>query len=147
MYNRSGQQGEARMKKYMKNKAAPYRKRQNETRDCSVIAVAIVARMTYKEAHTAMKEAGRRDKRGAHTHTSVYAIRKAGFSVKEVKNMKQKNGSKYTPKTIGKKFKKGYYICVVDGHIFAVVNGIVEDWTDGRQHHITDAYKVVRTRK
>ncbi len=135
------------MKKYMKNKTAPFRAKQNERRDCSVIAMAIVARMTYKEAHAAMQEAGRRNGRGAHTYVSVAAIRKAGFSVEPVKNMKQKNGSKYTPKTIGKKLKTGYYICTAYGHIFAVVNGVVEDWTDGRQHHITKAYKVVRTRK
>jgi len=135
------------MKKYTKHSNAAYRKTQNETMDCGVIAMAIVARMTYKEAHHATTDVGRRHKRGMRTSMLVKAIRNEGFTVEPVPKMVQKNGCKYTPKTIGKKLKNGYYLCVTTSHFFAVVNGTVEDWTNGRRHHVMYAYKVVRTRK
>ncbi len=73
-------------------------------------------------------------------------IREMGFKLEFVSNLRQKSGSRYTPKTIGDRLKRGYYLCHCKGHIFAVVNGVVEDWTQGRQHRITTAYKVTRAR-
>ncbi len=134
------------MKKYLKQKSARCRKVLNETNDCGVISTAIVARMTYKAAHALMALYGRPAKRGSYGHDQRMAIQSQGFTVEQVKNDRQKSGSKYTPKTIGEKCKRGYYLCYCNGHVFAVVNGIVEDWTDGRQHHITAIYKIVRTR-
>jgi len=131
----------------MKRKNAPIRKRLDETNDCSVIALSIVGRMTYKKAHELCKANGRIHRKGMFTHQTVNMLRNLGFTVERVKNLKQENGSKFTPKTIGNKLKTGYYLCAVRAHIFAVVNGDVEDWSEGRQHHIVDAYKVTRTRK
>lgn len=134
------------MKRYLKHKNSPARTRMNEKNDCAVIALSIVMRTTYKKAHEICTATGRRRGQGTHTRQTFNAIRAAGFSVEPVKRMVQKNGCKYTPKTVGNKLKKGYYLCFCRGHVFAVVNGDVEDWTEGRQHRITQAYKVVRKR-
>jgi len=134
------------MKRYQKAKNTVHRKQNKETNDCSVIATSIVCRTTYKKAHAACAARGRKQGRGMHTPTIVAVVRSMGFSVEPVKRLKQKNGSKFTPKTIGDKLKRGYYLCFCRGHVFAVVNGDVEDWTEGRKHFITEAYKVVRTR-
>jgi len=122
------------------------RKRLNEKNDCAVIALSIVMRTTYKEAHTICAMAGRRVRGKTYTRQTFNAIQEAGFALEPVKRLKQKNGSLYTPKTIGDKLKKGYYLCFCRGHVFAVVNGDVEDWTEGRQHRITEAWRVVRKR-
>ena len=134
------------MKRFMKAKATRHRKSNKETNDCSVIAVSIVARTTYKASHAACNANGRRNKKGMYTGSIIATVRSLGFSVEPVKRLTQKNGSKFTPKTIGDKLKKGYFLCFCNGHVFAMVNGDVEDWTNGRQHHIKEAYKVVRTR-
>ncbi len=134
------------MKRYMKAKKTIHRKQNNETNDCSVIAVSIVARTTYKAAHVACQASGRTNRRGLCQQGIVHAIRSLGLTVERMQDVRQKNGSKFTPKTIGNKLKRGYYICFVNNHVFAMVNGDVEDWTQGRKHHITDVYKVVRKR-
>jgi len=134
------------MKRYQKAKNTVHRKKQDEKNDCSVIATSIVCRTTYKEAHAACAAHGRKSKQGMYTSSILKAIRSLGFSVEPVKRLKQKNGSRFTPKTIGDKLKRGYYICSCNDHVFAVVNGDVEDWTEGRKHYINEAYKIVRTR-
>jgi len=134
------------MKRYLKHKNSQARTQLQEKNDCAVIALSIVMRSTYKEAHQLCASIGRKNRRGTHTRQTFHAIRAAGFKLEPVKRMVQKNGCKYTPKTIGDKLKRGYYLCFCRGHVFAVVNGDVEDWTEGRQHRITSAYKVVRTR-
>jgi hypothetical protein len=38
---------------------------------------------------------------------------------------------------------KGRYICMVRGHVAAVVDGQVIDWSDGRRHQVKEVYEVV----
>jgi len=132
------------MKRFEKIKKSRYRKKLNETNDCVVIAVAIAARMTYEKAHGICEYQGRKIGKGIATEYVLQHLEKIGFKVEKVKNLVQKNGSRYTPKTIGERLKRGYYIVRKNSHAIAVVNGTVEDWTNGRQHHIKDAYKITR---
>ena len=134
------------MKRFEKIKKARFRKKLNETNDCVVIAIAIAARMTYEKAHGICQYQGRKNGKGIVTTYALEHLEKMGFNVEKVKNLRQKNGSRYTPKTIGNKLKRGYYIVRKKTHAFAVVNGTVEDWTSGRQHHIKDAFKITRKR-
>jgi hypothetical protein len=132
--------------KYTTLRNSRYRKQQNETNDCSVFAIAIACRLTYKKAHEVMSMFGRRNRKGVDTFTILRAAQYLGFDLAPVKNLKQKTGSAYTPKSIGKKLKTGYHLAFVHGHVLGVVNGTVYDWTDGRQHRIKEAYKVTRKR-
>ncbi len=134
------------MKRYSKACNTRYRKANKETNDCGVIAMSIVCRTTYKAAHKALQRNGRKQRNGATTYELLGAVVNHGFKIEGVKKLKQKNGSRYTPKTIGDKLNRGYYLCFCNNHVFAVVNGDVEDWTEGRKHHITQAYKVIRKR-
>lgn len=129
-------------------KAKQSRAAKGDNNNCSVIAISIVCRVSYVRAHKACEYQGR--KKGHGQHSSVTrAIIKDHFHCeltpvlnRNGKPLRQKNGSKYTPKTIGKRCKSGYFLVSVDGHIFAVVNGQVEDWTNNRNHHITSVYRV-----
>jgi len=134
------------MKRFMQRKNAPLRKRLDETNDCSVIALSIVARMTYNKAHEICRIQGRKHRKGMYTYDTFAMLRHLGFKIERVQQLVQKSGSRFTPKTIGNKLKRGYFLCFCNGHVFAVVNGDVEDWSNGRQHRITHAYKVTRTR-
>ncbi len=132
------------MKRYIKATNTRHRKAQNETNDCSVIALSIACRTTYKAAHEAMREVGRKNRKGMVTSGILIAVQQAGFKIEGVKKLRQKSGSKFTPKTIGDKLKRGYYLCFSNNHVFAVVNGDIEDWTNNRQHRINEAYKITR---
>ncbi len=134
------------MKRFEKIKKSRYRKKLNENNDCVVIAVAIAARMTYEKAHGICEYQGRKNGKGIHTVYVLEHLKQIGFKIEKIKNLRQKNGSHYTPKTIGSRLKRGYYIIRKNRHAIAVVNGVVEDWTSGRQHHIKDAFKITRER-
>lgn len=132
--------------KFDKLQKCRYRKQMNERMDCAVKAIAIVCRLTYKSAHVTLSQLGRKNGRRTPRPLILSAARVAGFEVTPVTRLRQKSGSKFTPKTIGNKLKRGYYLAFINGHVISVVNGTVHDWTAGRNHHITEAYKVTRKR-
>ncbi len=122
---------------------ADIRDKMNEKRDCAVIATALTCQVTYETAHAALKAAGRKDRKGTQfPTTTVPAIKALGYQVTEVLSNRQPNGSRYTPKTIGNKLKEGYYLCRCARHIFAVVNGMVLDHSQGSNRRITQIYEV-----
>jgi hypothetical protein len=133
--------------KYTTLRKSRYRKQLNETNDCSVFAIAIACRLSYKKAHEVMESFGRKRRKGVDTFTIMRAAQWLGFELTAVKNLKQKSGSRYTPKTIGEKLKRGYHLAFVHRHVLGVVNGTVYDWTEDRNHRITEAYKITRKRK
>jgi len=132
--------------KYETLKKARFRKSQNECNDCSVMAIAIACRLSYKKAHETMARFGRRNRCGVDNMSILLAAQSHGFTLTPVKNLKQKNGHGYTVKTIGDRLKGGYYMAFVSRHVLGVVNGDVFDWTDNRQHRIKEAWKVTRAR-
>lgn len=115
-----------------------------EYNDCTVKAVAMACRVSYKDAHAACKRLGRRDRRGMVSMSVLLVARHLGFNVTPVKNLKQKNGSKFTAMSVGVKCKGGYYMAFVNGHVLPVVNGVVYDWTNGRKHHVKEVWKITR---
>lgn len=115
-----------------------------ENKDCAVVAAAIVTQSDYASAHELLKKFGRKDRKGTVFHTTTKpAIESLGFRLELVNNL-QPNGSRYTPKTVAKACQEGYYLCRIKGHIFAVVDGQVMDWTEGRKHRINFIYKVLK---
>lgn len=116
-----------------------------ESGDCTVKALALAAKIPYIEAHTALSLRGRKYRRGCSTAVQVVqAASDLGYKMEYIPNLIQPNGSRYTPKTIGRVLAKGRYIVRSQGHAFAVVNGNVLDWTNGRKHRILEAWKVTK---
>lgn len=115
------------------------REAMNETNDCTVKALAISANMAYKEAHSIMKKAGRRNRRGMHTPSIKKGFELAGFKLEKVK---------HTAKTVGNISqdcaKSKSYVATTARHILAITNATVQDWTDGRRHRIQELYEVVK---
>lgn len=113
----------------------------NEHKDCTVKAIAITCDVPYKVAHKALANEGRKPRCGSYRHQQARAIKALGFDLERIK---------VTAKTMVKvkgdsAVSKGYYLAYVRGHVAAVVNGKVEDWTDGRRHRIQQVYKVTPT--
>jgi hypothetical protein len=127
---------------YQKLKESSGQMRENN--DCAVVATAVVTQSDYSYAHALLKNFGRQDRKGTNFYsTTKVAIESIGFRL-EVVNPLKADGSRYTPKTISKICQDGFYLCRVKGHIFAVANGQVMDWTEGRAHRINFIYKVIK---
>ena len=55
---------------------------------------------------------------------------------------KQANGSKYTPKTLAKAYPKGRFLAFSRDHVFALIDGKVQDWHEGRRYHIINVHQL-----
>jgi len=113
-----------------------------EANDCSVLALAMSCLTTYHSAHTALKIAGRRDRHGVFPEHIRHATRTLGHTFGPMLRPKQSNGSKYTPKTLAKAYPKGRYLAFSRDHVFALIDGKVQDWHEGRRYHIINVYQL-----
>lgn len=112
----------------------------NESNDCAVKAIAIACNVPYKVAHRLLeKHTGRKHRRGTLTHMINPAIRHLGFEVTQLHDVTAK-----TISTIARDsaVQDGFFVVYVRGHIAAIVNGQIEDWTEGRRHRVIAVYKV-----
>lgn len=135
----------------------------NEDNDCSVKALSIVTNKPYAEAHAALKAQGRKNKRGATVHQILRALRTLGFDVVNnvpedltdaaaveewLENSPQHKYNVKTATTATNLPKEGRrFLCVTCNHIFAVTNGVVQDWTEGRRNRVNTVFEVVRTER
>lgn len=138
-----------------------------ETNDCTVKALAIAGNMSYSHAHDICKKRGRKAHGGLDLKDHLNCFLDAGLEVNmiydshgghatmSIKNpcnelywlapdITQPNGSRYTPKTITRICKDGNYIAYTRGHVLSIIDGEVQDWTEGRKHHIKALFKIER---
>lgn len=110
-----------------------------ETNDCTVKAITAVTGVHYVDVHALMAKHGRPYRKGAKKYTQFSTLRDLGFVIEDVK-VKSK-----TVRTLGREFKgrPGNYLVWVKGHVLAVKDGEVLDWTNGRCHRVI---RVVRVR-
>ena len=113
-------------------------RRYGEHNDCSVIAIAMIYELSYNEAHKVCFDHGRRARRGFYVNKAIKAL---GRTEKEY-CPKQPNDSRYTVKTIGDELTYGKYFVFVSGHVLALIDGIVYDWTEDRKHRVTSVIQV-----
>lgn len=125
-----------------------------ETNDCAVKAVALVANVSYAQAHEALKQRGRKARRGAYTHDIIKAVRAAG---KEVILVDQrsiiahypsphcnvlKGLTTHHPRRFNKVWPKGRYLMFVARHVAAVIDGELHDWTVNKAKRVVALYQV-----
>lgn len=115
--------------------------RLGERNDCTVKAIAIAGRVPYKVAHKALARNGRRKRCGARNDVFFNAITDIGCYYSVIRP-RQPNGSRYTAKTIGKAYPRGYFIVQYYDHVAAMVNGEIADWTDERKHRVKALYRI-----
>ena len=110
----------------------------NETNDCSVKAVSISCDVPYIVAHTALKKNGRKKRRGAVTSTIRQSFIDLGFKSEPIRT------TAATVKTLENDpaVQKGYFVAMVNRHILAIVNGKIEDHSEGSRRRIMQVYKV-----
>lgn len=119
----------------------------NETNDCAVRAMANAFGISYERAHAAMKANGRKDRKGAYNLTIHNAITQEHGGKRAVQLNHIGTGKDQRQVTIGTfcKFRTtGSYYCIVRGHAFAIVDGVVQDaFKNKAGKRIYRAYEIV----
>jgi hypothetical protein len=114
----------------------------NEKNDCGVTAIAIALGIGYDKAHKVLSSVGRKPRRGISFNMLKDAIENVTGKEPMYQTILKPNGSQYTGVTIGKALPKGKYVLLFRGHAAALVDGVIEDWTDGRRKRILGYFKV-----
>ena len=126
-----------------------------EYNDCTVKAIAITTGVDYKKVHDALKNVGRKDRKGATIWQMQRACLDLGFQMKSVSSkaimnkyptagQKLKNITTNHPERFNKAWKDGKnYILSCRSHVAAVVDGANHDWTLGRKYRVNIVYEVV----
>lgn len=111
-----------------------------ERNDCAVKALAIATGTEYNTVHALLAAKGRR-KGGRTRHTWIYeTLEELGFEKLDITRHLQGR----TVRTVQRELVEGTFLALVSGHILAIKDGKVEDWTEGRQHRIRNVYAVYR---
>jgi hypothetical protein len=119
-----------------------------ERNDCSVKALALACDISYEDAYDEMLKVGRKKNKGAYTRQTLKALDNVGIKYREItpngRRIRQPNGLKYTVRTIGRDFYAGTYIMTINGHILTMINGVVEDWTQGKLNRVQRLIKIIK---
>tara|TARA_R110002153_G_scaffold87801_4_gene216788 strand:- start:16048 stop:16440 length:393 start_codon:yes stop_codon:yes gene_type:complete len=115
-------------------------KHYKDTNFCTVIAVASVTGMSFGKARIKMEKAGRPHRKGTLTNTFHNVIKKRGFDIEFVSGY-----CGHQVKTMGKKLGKGTYLVEIRNHVIAFVDGVCNDWSDGRSFKVICVHKVTKS--
>jgi hypothetical protein len=135
-----------------KHNSTPYRKMSQasgvmqETKDCAVIAIAIVADLTYMNAHSLLRRTGRKPQATTCIEQIHQALKLLNIKTRDVtKQYRDTLGAK-TIRTLGRVMadRKGVYLAYTCDHIMAIKDGVIHDWLDGHLHRITQVVKLKR---
>lgn len=119
-----------------------------EACDCSVKAIAIACGIQYKEALDALAQAGRKPRQGSFKYQQRNALLALGFKMEDLGKPTRPNGGGFTVRTIHEFLpRKGHFMIYTNGHVAAVLNQHVEDWTINRMHRITGVWRITNPRK
>jgi hypothetical protein len=116
----------------------------HETNDCTVRALTASTGLPYDVCHAQLKKQGRKNRKGCHWFIEGPKAAKAlGFT------MRQLSPTEYRAKTMisaerDSSLNSGNYAVLVRGHVAAMVDGNIVDWSQGRRHRIKAVYAVTR---
>jgi len=116
----------------------------NETNDCAVRACTIASGVDYKEVHELFRLQGRANRKGSNQEWTTQVMEQLGFKLEDVTRAVFRQCGK-TVKTVSRNLAGGPYLIRVRRHILCLTNGVVQDWTDGRQHRVIEVLRVVNT--
>jgi len=119
-----------------------------EDNDCSVVAIAIACGVNYTKVHQMFADVGRSHRGPAGTHSIIEILTRLEqtnleiFSQERLKNMKTKIGRGLTSNNIVEALPKGRFIIETKGHVAALVDGEIKDWTIKRRFRVTGIIKI-----
>jgi len=122
---------------YIYNDAGRKQNKPSERNDCTVRALAISTNTDYKMAHDFLKERGRKCRKPflfPKKRSDDYAL---GYEFVWKSFPLVKGKKRMSPERFAIEFSKDVYICKTVKHVYAVVNGVINDtyktgWHNGR---------------
>ena len=124
---------QADRKKYLRSKKI------KEDNDCTVIALAITAGVSYGKAHETLRRLGRRRGRGVNFRRVMQkAYAEFGCEAVQVSAM---NYTGRTTKTL-KLPREDKYLVFTYAHVLAVQFGLVKDWSHNRNKRIKSVWRI-----
>ena len=110
----------------------------NERADCGVIAIAVMADVSYGKARAVLKRLGRKDRCGTKTQQLLDALKI--LTGQTWKTRVYSNANKHTVNKAVQYFREGdRALLLTHNHVCAMVDGVVHDWTQGRRHRVVSA--------
>ena len=97
---------------------------EKEENDCSVVATALALEIHYEEALTKLSAAGRSRNNGFYIVDFLEHCTFKGYSHETIIF---KKGKRPTEQEFAKKHKKGNWIVYTEGHVVAVIDGVIFD--------------------
>lgn len=125
-----------------------------ETNDCSVKALAVVARIPYEDAKRTLAARGRKARKGAYTNDILAAVRDCGRTVERVdpKTIIAQYPPRYAahhktitthhPRRFKDNWPKGTFLLFTRGHVSACVDGELHDWAVNAVKRVVAVYRV-----
>ena len=107
-----------------------------ENNDCVVKALSLVSGYSYEKVHNFLRLKGRKFGKGTLQDIWIPAMKAMGI---------QDNFSRFSGKTtmnLRVPNKKTNYLILTSGHIAAMINGKVQDWSDGRRTRVLEVWGV-----
>lgn len=115
-----------------------------DSKDCTVISVAITCKVTYGQAWAVMSALGRRRGHGTHRDTYLYAVQRLGCGYEECRSEFKAKTVVALEREMYKKARGRQFLIGVRQHLLSF-NGVnVTDWTQGRRHRVTDIWEIHR---
>lgn len=126
-----------------------------EKDDCGVKAVAVACDISYEKAHAMLKEEGRKDRNGTAFRFTERVCAKLGKKLVRIHSCdfidkypgahsKLKNVTTHHPRRFNSVWKDGKtYLFLTSGHILAVKDGVVIDWSVNNSLRVVYIYEVV----
>ena len=128
----------------------------NETNDCAVVALALVASVPYSVAHNALKDAGRKDRKGTFRSEQFAALKALGFDGEIIpsedfisrypgnhKNLK--SVTTHHMDRFNKVWEDGKnYLIFTERHVGAVIDGVNHDWTKNKSRRVWSIVEIVK---
>lgn len=129
-----------------------------ESNDCAVIAISIATDTPYERVHALLAKKGRR----RHGRTSILmtlsAITELGYVVLAIEpeqivaqypKGRVKGITTYHPRSpefahVWEQYKDDALLLRCSGHILALKDGVVQDWSNGRALRVKEIWKVVK---
>lgn len=112
----------------------------NDANFCTVIGLAVTCNVGIGKAYHAMKRAGRKHNQGAKFGMIYDAVKELGYKPVTIDGLYKKqvkSVTKLLPST-------GSFLVHVRGHVLAVRDGKVLDWSEGRGHRIIAVFQIVK---
>lgn len=116
--------------------AASISESMNESNDCTVIALAIATESSYQDAHKVLSILGRKPRHGMNSRTIKTMMQIGAKMLGRVVDNTPTYPTSTTMATVGERYPHGRWLVICRGHIAALVDGQVQDWTAGRKHRV-----------